>query len=162
MGAVKYGEGYVTARRSPMSQAALDGHELLHLIVESCAVKSPDYTGLHDRGEFNAAAGHVRDLVVESIILLRAGAHARSLFLAITAFEELAKIKVGHARSWGTTALDVKRGKDPLFNHVSKHKIAFDPVLLIGKRLANSIGADCVREIFSLYADGTYSALRGR
>jgi AbiV family abortive infection protein len=145
-----------------MSNDTLEGRELLDLIVESCAVRSPDYTGLHDRGEFNAAAGHVRDLVVESIILLRAGAHARSLFLAVTAFEELAKIKVGHMRSQGRTTTDVKRGKDPLFNHASKHKIAFDPVLLIGKRLANSIGADRVREIFALYAGGTYSALRER
>ena len=72
----------------------------------------------------------------------------------------MAKVKVGHSRSWGTTTSDVKRGKDPLFNHVSKHKIAFDPVLLIGKPLANSIGADRVSEIFSLYADGTYSPLR--
>jgi AbiV family abortive infection protein len=145
-----------------MSQDPLDGLELSDLIVESCAVKSPGYTGLHDRAEFNAAAGHVRDLVVESIILLHAGARARSLFLAITALEELAKIKVGYFRSREATSLDVKRSKDPLFNHASKHKIAFDPVLLIGQRLANSIGADRVREIFSLYADGTYSALRER
>jgi AbiV family abortive infection protein len=145
-----------------MTQETPAGLELSYLIVESCAVRSPDYTGLHDRDEFNAAAGHVRDLVAEAIILLRAGAHARSLFLTITAFEELAKIKVGHFRSRGGPSLDVKRSKDPLFNHASKHKIAFDPVLLIGQRLAHSIEADRVREIFSLYANGAYSALRER
>lgn len=55
-----------------MTQDTLGGRELLGLILESCSVRSPDYTGLHDRDEFNAAAGHVRDLIVDSITLLRA------------------------------------------------------------------------------------------
>ena len=54
----------------------------------------------------------------------------------------------------------MKRGKDPLFRHSDKHKIAVDPILLIGNRLANTIGKSRVDSIFDGYADGSLSSLR--
>lgn len=56
--------------------------------------------------------------------------------------------------------LKVKRGKDHLFNHAMKHKIAISPIYLIGDRIANSIGADRAKEIFEGYSSGEYSSLR--
>src|SRR5688572_13468087 len=111
------------------------------LIVEACSVSSEDFTGLHDRHEFNAAAGHVRDLILDSVAMLARGSHATALFQAITSLEELAKAKLGTSRAMAAGATGVKRAKDPLFRHTDKHKIAFDPVLLIGDRLARSLGA---------------------
>ena len=132
------------------------------LIDAACSVRSGDYIGLNGRDEFNAAAYHARDLIVSASHLLSIGQHAPATFLAITAFEEIAKIKAGHTRSWGHSVSDVKRSKDPLFNHTNKHKLAVDPILLIGSRLANAIGQTRVEEIFAGYADGSLSGLRER
>jgi len=139
-----------------------DSLKCAQLIDTAWNVRSTDYVGLKNRDEFNAAAGHARDLIVSASQLLGFGQHAPAMFLAITAFEEIAKIKAGHARSYGHPVSDVKRNKDPLFKHSDKHKIAVDPILLIGTRLANTIGKSRVEEIFARYADGSLSRLRER
>jgi AbiV family abortive infection protein len=123
-------------------------------------VVSDEYTGLNGRGEYNAAVAHVSEIILSSYALFANGNFAPSLFLAITAFEEIAKIKAGHMRSWGEGREKVKRGKDPLFSHSTKHKIALDPVHLIGDRIAGSIGQKRANEIFGGYESGSYSLLR--
>jgi AbiV family abortive infection protein len=132
------------------------------LIDAAWKVRSADYIGLKGRDEFNAAALHVRDLITSASLLLESEHHAPATFLAIAAFEETAKIKAGHSRSWSDSVSDVKRSKDPLFKHADKHKIALDPILLIGNRLAKTIGKSRVDEIFAGYADGSFSGLRER
>ena len=139
-----------------------DSLECARLTDSAWNVRSSEYTGLHNRDEFNAAALHVCELILSSWELLRLGRHAPAMFLTITAFEEIAKIKAGHARSWGHAVSDVKRSKDPLFSHTTKHKIALDPVLLIGSRLENTIGKSAVESIFARYADGSLSVIRER
>lgn len=131
-----------------------------HLAHEASLVVSDEYTGLHGREEYNAAVSHVSELIQASHILFTSGSFAPSLFLTITVFEEIAKIKSGHMRSWGEVREKVRRGKDPLFNHGTKHKIAVDPIYLIGDRIANSIGHERAKEIFEKYESGNYSALR--
>lgn len=130
------------------------------IIDQASRVRSSDYIGLQGREEFNAAAIHASELIFSAAVLLNDGHHAPALFLAITSFEEIAKIKAGHMRGWGQQVEEVKRGKDPLFSHTDKHKIALDPIVLIGNRLANTIGQQRVEEIFEGYADGTSSTLR--
>ncbi|WP_349792920.1 AbiV family abortive infection protein [Xanthomonas sp. WHRI 7064] len=131
-----------------------------HLAHEASSIISDEYTGLHDRDEYNAAILHVSELIRASYILFANGSFAPSLFLAITAFEEIAKIKSGHMRSWGEDRKRVQRGTDPLFNHGTKHKIAVDSIYLIGDRIANSIGHERAKEIFEKYEVGEYSTLR--
>jgi len=137
-----------------------NGMKSARLANAAWSVRSADYIGLQSRDEYNAAANHARDLILSSWHLLKEGYHAPSFFLAITAFEEIAKVRVGHARSWSNEVSDVKRGKDPLFRHSDKHKIAVDPILLIGTRLADTIGKSRVDSIFDGYADGSLSSLR--
>lgn len=132
----------------------------VRLTDEASLVRSAEYTGLHGREEFNAAGLHVRDLILSAYTLLKAGFHGPSLFLSITSLEELAKVKAGHTRSWGTGATDVKRGKDPLFSHPDKHKIALDSIALLGKRVEASLGRERILEIIRAYADGRHSWLR--
>lgn len=131
-----------------------------HIAHEASLVISDEYTGLHGRDEYNAAVSHVCELIRASYTLFRSDSFAPSLFLSITVFEEIAKIKAGHMRSWGGEREKVKRGKDPLFNHGKKHKISVDPIYLIGDRIANSIGANRAKEIFDGYESGLYSSLR--
>jgi AbiV family abortive infection protein len=131
-----------------------------HIAHEASLVVSDEYTGLHGREEYNAAVAHVCDLIRASYTLFITGSFAPSLFLSITIFEEIAKIKAGHMRAWGDGRERVKRGKDPLFHHGKKHKISVDPIYLIGDRIANSIGAERAKEIFDGYESGKYSSLR--
>ena len=131
-----------------------------HIAHEASLVVSDEYTGLHGREEYNAAVAHVCDLIRASYSLFINGSFAPSLFLSITIFEEIAKIKAGHMRAWGDERERVKRGKDPLFHHGKKHKISVDPIYLIGDRIANSIGVERAKEIFDGYESGKYSSLR--
>lgn len=132
-----------------------------NIAVEASLIFSDGYTGLHGREEYNDAIDHIYDLIFASYTLLKNGSFAPSLFLSITIFEEIAKVKAGYMRaSQQKYLLKVKRGKDHLFNHAMKHKIAISPVYLIGDRIANSIGADRVKEIFEGYSSGEYSSLR--
>ena len=131
-----------------------------HIAHEASLVVSDEYTGLHGKDEYNAAVAHVCDLIRASYSLFVSGNYAPSLFISITIFEEIAKIKAGHMRAWEGERKKVKRGKDPLFHHAKKHKISVDPIYLIGDRIANSIGADRAKEIFEGYESGAYSNLR--
>jgi|TARA_R110001583_G_scaffold195542_1_gene375769 AbiV family abortive infection protein len=131
-----------------------------HLANEASLVVSAGYTGLHGRAEYNAAVSHVFDLIIASYVLFNNRSYAPSVFLSITIFEEIAKIKAGHMRAKGAQNKQVKRGKDPLFNHGNKHKIAIDPITLSGQRVPNSIGSERAREIIEGYGSGNYSSLR--
>ena len=142
--------------------ANLNSRDSFSLAHDASKVRSAGFVGLKSAEEYNAAANHARDLIISAYHLLNHGYHAQAFFLAITSFEEIAKIFAGHSRSWGDSIPDVKRGKDPLFCHSDKHKIAVNPVLLIGTRLADTIGKSRVDEIFEGYADGSLSGLRER
>ena len=130
------------------------------LAQSASVVTSAGYSGLHSRDEFNAAGDHIAGLIRASYALYRERHFAPSLFLSITTFEETAKVKAGHMRSWDGTSKTVKRSNDPLFKHPDKHKIAVDPILLVSGRLAKSIGLERVKEIFTKYEVGEYSTLR--
>lgn len=123
-------------------------------------IKSSGYIGLQNRDEFNSAAKQTSDLILAAYILFSNCLYGPSVFMAITSFEELAKVKAGHMRSWNKGNLDVKRSQDPLFSHLDKHQIAVDPILLIGKRLESSLGRERAEEIFQKYESGEYSKLR--
>lgn len=130
------------------------------LASEASVVSSDEYIGLLSIEEYNAAVSHVFDLIRASYSLFNSESYAPSVFISITVFEEVAKIKAGYMRSWNSENEKIKRHKDPLFNHVKKHKIAIDPLYLIGNRLAKSIGKKRVEEIFSKYGSGELSSLR--
>ncbi|MBD2105603.1 AbiV family abortive infection protein [Nodosilinea sp. FACHB-13] len=131
-----------------------------HIASEASLVISDEYIGLYGREEYNAAVTHVCDLIRASYALFVNGSYAPSVFLSITVFEDIAKIKAGHMRAWGSERERVKRNKDPLFHHGKKHKISVDPIYLIGDRIANSIGDERAKEIFEGYELGDYSRLR--
>lgn len=82
---------------------------------------------------------HVVRLLQDSSLLLEAGSPASSAFIAITALEEIAKIQVSMYRRSG---VDVKRSKDPLYNHKHKHHVAAAPTVAMGSRLQKAIGED--------------------
>jgi len=64
-----------------------------HLAHDASVVVSDEYIGLLSKDEYNAAVGHVNDLIKASCLLFKSHSYAPSVFLSITIFEEIAKIK---------------------------------------------------------------------
>lgn len=126
---------------------------------EASSVFSADYVGLKSREEYNSAIAHVSDLIKASYTLFITDSFGPSLFLSITILEEIAKIRT-RALQGSQEKTNVKRGKDPLFNHQKKHKISVDPLYLSADRLVNAVGSERLQEIFTGYESGNYSSLR--
>lgn len=123
--------------------------DFIDAITGACSCQSAELLGLFTIDEFNSAAYHASTLIDASFRLFASGHYPTSLFLSITAFEEIAKVKpASHRARLSHDALS-KRREDPLFSHTQKHVIALDPVLLIGDRLAKSIGEKRINEIFN-------------
>lgn len=129
------------------------------IAAEASSVISDGYIGLYGRDDYNGAVSHVYDLIKASYLLFINDSLGPSLFLSITIFEEVAKIRT---RTWfqERERKSVKRGKDPLFNHQKKHKISVDSLYLRAERLTSSVGSERLQEILEGYASGAYSSLR--
>lgn len=108
-------------------------------------------------GEFNRALDHVFGLLRDSVVLLERQSHATSLFLSITALEEIAKLSVGRYRR---STEPLRRSKDPLYSHRDKHYLATRPTIMMGSRLTEAIGEEAIGEIMDQARGGALVALR--
>jgi AbiV family abortive infection protein len=106
---------------------------------------------------FDEAGEHVVQLLRDSSLLLENNSPATACFLAITALEETAKINIDLFRH---SNLPVARGKDPLFNHKVKHRIAAAPTVAMGSRLQKAIGEARLRELMESARNGGLARLR--
>jgi AbiV family abortive infection protein len=129
------------------------------LINDSIKISSEKLIGFKSTEEFEKALFHVKHLIKSSILLLENKFSNQSLFLTITAIEEIAKIEVCVNRGFYERT-KVNRKKDPLFNHSSKHKISANPIILVGERLKKSIGEDRIIEIFKKLHSGEFIEIR--
>ncbi|QXP74690.1 AbiV family abortive infection protein [Tenacibaculum sp. AHE15PA] len=129
------------------------------LINDSIKISSEKLIGFKSTEEFEKSLFHVKHLIKSSILLLENKFYNQSLFLTITAIEEIAKIEICVYRGFNERT-KVNRRKDPLFNHYSKHKISANPIILIGERLKKSIGEDRLIEIFKNLQSGKFIEIR--
>lgn len=109
--------------------------------------------------DFNRACDHILQLIEDSYSCFNRGSFGSSVFLAITAIEEIAKASVGIYRRSGESG-DIKRHKDPLFNHLSKHRMAILPTVFMGKRLEDALGKERCEQLLSEVAEGSLRKLR--
>ena len=84
-------------------------------------------------------------------LLLEDGSHASTVFLAIKALEETAKIHIGMYRNADDAA---PRRKDPLFRHDKKHCIAASPTIAMGSRLKEAVGEKRMHELIKIARNG--------
>ncbi|NRT15194.1 AbiV family abortive infection protein [Flavobacterium sp. 28A] len=129
------------------------------LINDSTLISSENLIGFKGKVEFEKILNHLRNLILSSKKLLDSEFFTQSLFLSITALEEIAKIEVCVYRGFQNREL-IKKAKDPLFSHKSKHFIAADPIILIGNRLQNSIGEERIKEILINLQSGKFVEIR--
>jgi AbiV family abortive infection protein len=91
--------------------------------------------------DFNRACDHILILLEDSFQCFQRESWGTSVFLSITAIEEVAKAIICLYRREGQTE-QVIRGKDKLFNHQEKHRIAVLPTVFMGKRLKDALGKE--------------------
>lgn len=107
--------------------------------------------------EFDEACEHIVQLLRDSSTLLEQGSPATACFLAISALEETAKVHIDIFRH---SPQPVARGRDPLYKHGEKHRIAAAPTLAMGTRLAEAIGEARVNELVAMAQTSGLVALR--
>lgn len=129
------------------------------LIDKLSYLSSEKLIGFKNQSEFEKALCHVRDLILSSKTLLESQFWTQSLFLSITALEEIAKIEVCIFRGYQDREIE-QRSKDLLYNHKSKHAISANPVILTGGRLKKSIGEERLNYIFKELQDGKFVEIR--
>ena len=134
-------------------------NHFLTKIEEATSLESENLVGFKSELEYIKALNHVKELIISSYELLKIGYYSQSLFLTITAIEEIAKVEVCICRGYLSNEI-VKRSKDPLFSHNEKHSMAANPVILIGDRIENSIGKERANEIFQDLQKGRYGKIR--
>ncbi|GAA0208425.1 hypothetical protein GCM10009123_14870 [Kangiella japonica] len=108
--------------------------------------------------DFNRACDHILVLLEDSFQCFERDSWGTSVFLSITAIEEVAKAEVGLYRRDGK--LEVKRGKDKLYNHKEKHRMAVLPTVFMGKRLEDALGKERCAELLKEAAHGDFRNLR--
>lgn len=111
----------------------------------------------HSSEQFDLACEHIVQLLDDASSLMDSKSYATATFLSITALEETAKVALGtHRRS--TTPL--KRSKDLLYKHNSKHALALGPTVAMGSRLQIAIGGSRMNELIDLGRTGGLGKLR--
>src|SRR4051812_5358625 len=117
------------ARMSPDKEKAERKARLADSATRTGAVLLSDETVIAD---FNKGCDHVHGLLRDSALLWTRRSYSTSLFLAITAIEEIAKLEIALYRSHERTAVANRRSEDHLYSHKSKHMIALQEVIAIG------------------------------
>jgi AbiV family abortive infection protein len=85
--------------------------------------------------------------------LFKDGSYSTSIFLSITAIEEVSKVHIGLFRREGQT-IPKKRREDLLFNHNAKHSIALQGTIKKGTRLTKAIGEVNLNKLLDLVEKG--------
>lgn len=109
--------------------------------------------------DFNRACDHVERLLNDAYILYNHQSYGSSVFLAITAIEEVAKIHFGLYRN-NEGAENVPRHQDSLFNHREKHKLGLLPTVLMGGRLLKAVDKTLLLQVLDKTKRGKLVALR--
>jgi AbiV family abortive infection protein len=108
--------------------------------------------------ELNAACEHIVCLLKESVTLFSSGSYSTSLFIAITAIEEVAK---GHFGLFTAGGPDPEsRKKNIFFHHQKKHEMAAQPTVGMGSRLNEALGKDRVQYLLKQSHEGSLLKLR--
>lgn len=132
------------------------GLELIGVAVENGALVFNEETKAQD---FDRACDHIVVLLSDAVSCFVRGSFGTSVFLAITAIEEIAKAQVGLYRR-EITIKPTQRGSDKLFNHAEKHKMAILPTVFMGKRLEDALGTERCKELLDEVVNGDLRSLR--
>ena len=131
--------------------------ELIQLAVEKGKLIFPNAGTRKD--DFNRACDHVARLLNDSYLLYKHESYGSSVFLSITAIEEIAKAHFGLFRH-NEEASKIPRHEDSLFNHREKHKLGLLPTVLMGSRLLKAVDEKLLLQVLKQTKHGKLVALR--
>jgi AbiV family abortive infection protein len=131
--------------------------ELIRLTLEKGKLIFPNKNTR--TADFNRACDHVERLLNDSYILYNHESYGSSVFLAITAIEEVAKIHFGLYRN-NEGAENVPGHQDSLFNHREKHRLGLLPTVLMGSRLLEAVDETSLLQVLDKTKQGKLVALR--
>jgi AbiV family abortive infection protein len=109
--------------------------------------------------DFNRACDHILILLEDAFQCFQRESWGTSVFLSITAIEEVAKTEIGLNRREGQTE-QVERNKDKLFNHQEKHRMAVLPTVFMSKRLEDALGKERCSDLLNEATNGDFRNLR--
>lgn len=132
------------------------GWETIQKAVDNGPRLFEEHSGSQD---FNRACDHILVLIEDALACFNRASYGTAVFLSITAIEETAKAEIGIYRR-ADEADERSRRKDPLFNHLSKHRMAILPTVFMGRRFEEAIGKDRCEALLSEVAHGSLRDLR--
>ncbi|ADJ59730.1 AbiV family abortive infection protein [Lactococcus cremoris] len=112
---------------------------------------------LKSTDDLNKCIDHISVLIKDAYLLYTNESFATSTFISITIIEEVGKTHIGMFISENK---DIKRGKDPLRNHKSKHAFGSLPTIKMGGRLNKAIGDEMIDKIVEDAETGELISIR--
>lgn len=107
--------------------------------------------------ELNKAIDHIVQLIQDSCNLYLAESFPSSVFLSITACEEVAKAHIG---AFTDGKHPVKKGKNVFRDHKTKHKMAALTTVPMGQRLEEALGKTELKKIMSMAQNSGFNQTR--
>ncbi|UQD57576.1 AbiV family abortive infection protein [Flavobacterium sp. K5-23] len=129
-------------------------------IEELSNVKSENLLGFKSMEDYEKCLLHIENLLNSAILLYKNNFINQSFFLTITSIEEIAKAEVCIYRGFQKPDKTVKRNKDGLFNHKTKHLVAANEITFKFLKSISKIGIEETILIKDKLNNGEFVSLR--
>ncbi len=130
-------------------------------ISELSNIKSEKLLEFKSIEDFEKCLLHIENLIDSAILLYKNNFITQSFFITITSIEEIAKAEVCVYRGLQKeNKIVVKRNKDGLFNHKSKHIISANDITFNYLKSISKIGLKEVNKIKEKLINGDFINLR--
>lgn len=129
-------------------------------ITELSSIQSENLTKFKDVVEYEICLLHIEEHIDAAILLFKNGFLDQATFLIITVLEEISKAEICIYRGFGGQNKFVKRAKDGLFNHKSKHLAIANDITFKYLKTKKLYGKDLIDGILKNLKDGYYISIR--
>ena len=129
-------------------------------INELIKIKSEHLTEFSDVHEYEKWLLHIEKIVDSSILLYHNSFYQQAIFLIITAFEEITKAEICLYRGLSEKKEVVKRNKDGLFNHKTKHLTIANEITFSYLKSENKFGKFKIKEVYDNLKTGKFIEIR--
>lgn len=134
--------------------------ETFKKITELSSIQSPELTKFNDLTEYEICLLHIEKHINAAILLFNNGFFEQSTFLIITVLEEISKAEICIYRGLGGNKEAVKRNKDGLFNHKSKHLAIANDITFKFLKTKEIYGEELINFILKNLKNGYYITIR--
>ncbi|MDR0227870.1 MAG: AbiV family abortive infection protein [Flavobacteriaceae bacterium] len=134
--------------------------ETLRKITELSSIQSQELSKFKDVTEYEICLLHIEKHINAAILLYNNGFFEQSTFLIITILEEISKAEICVYRGFGKDKESVRRNKDGLFNHKSKHLAIANDITFKYLKTKKKYGAELTDEILKNLKEGYYINIR--